>query len=84
MDYFFKQYELYLGCTCSIKKVNKNKLKFKTKPWITPVLQKSISTKNDLLKKFMTPKDLQVKERHHKECKDYGNMLSTILKQSKT
>ena len=32
----------------------------------------------------MTPKDLQVKERHHKECKDYRNMLSTILKQSKT
>ena len=32
----------------------------------------------------MTAKDPQVKERYHKEYKDYRNMLSTILKQSKT
>ena len=32
----------------------------------------------------MTVKDPQVKERYHKEYKDYGNMLSTIFKQSKT
>ena len=59
-------------------------LKFKTKPWITPALQKSISIKNNLLKKFITAKDPQVKERYHKEYKDYKNILSTILKQSKT
>ena len=33
---------------------------------------------------FMTAKDPQVKERYHKEYKDYRNMLSTIFKQSKT
>ena len=59
-------------------------LKFKTKPWITPALQKSIFNQNNLLKKFVTAKDPQVKERYHKEYKDYRNMLSTILKQSKT
>ena len=67
-----------------LKKVNKYRLKFKTKPWITPALQKSIFNKNNLLKKFITAKDPQVKERYHKEYKDYRNMLSTILKQSKT
>ena len=67
-----------------LKKVNKHRLKFKTKPWITPALQKSIFNKNNLLKKFITAKDPQVKERYHKEYKDYRNMLSTILKQSKT
>ena len=82
--FFFKQYKLYFGCTCSIKKVNKYKLKFKTKPWITPALQKSISIKNKLLKKFITAKDPQIKERCHKEYKDYRNMLSTIFKQTKT
>ena len=82
--FFFKQYKLYLGCTCSIKKINKYKLNFEAKPWITPALQKSISIKNNLLKKFITAKDSQVKERYHKENKDYRNMLSTILKQSKT
>ena len=46
-----------------LKKVNKYKLKFKTKPWITPALQKSISIKNNLLKKFITAKDPQMKER---------------------
>ena len=67
-----------------LKKVNKYKLKFKTKPWITPALQKSISIKNKLLKKFITVKDPQIKERYHKENKDYRNLLSTILKESET
>ena len=67
-----------------LKKVKKYKLKFKTKPWITPALQKSISIKNNLLKKFITVKDPQIKERYHQEYKDYRNLLFTILKQSKT
>ena len=37
-----------------------------------------------MLEIFITAKDPQVKERYHKEYKDYRNMLSTILKQSKT
>ena len=35
------------------KKISKYKLKFKTKPWITFGIQKSISVKNKLLKKFI-------------------------------
>ena len=34
-----------------LKKVNKYKLKFKKKSWIASALQKSISVKNNLLKK---------------------------------
>ena len=75
----FKQYELHFGHTCSIKNVSKYKLKFKTKPWITPALQKSISTKNNLLKKIVTAKDSQIKERYHKEYKDYRNLLPTEI-----
>ena len=67
-----------------LKKINKYKLKFKTKPWTTPILQKSISIKNNFLKKFITAKDAQIKERYHKEYTDYRNLLSIILKQSKT
>ena len=67
-----------------LKKVKKYKLKFKTKPWITPALQKSISIKNNLLKKFKTAKNPQIKERYHKEYKDYRKLLSTILKQIKS
>ena len=57
-----------------LKNINKYKLNFKTKPWITPALQKSISIKNNLLKKFITGKGSQIKERSHKECKDYRNI----------
>ena len=39
-----------LDAHAPLKKVNKYNLKFKTKPWITPALQKSISIKNNLLK----------------------------------
>ena len=73
-----------LDAHAPLKKVNKYNLKFKTKPWITPALQKSISIKNNLLKKFITVKDPQIKERYHQEYKDYRNLLFTILKQSKT
>ena len=40
-----------------LKKINKYKLKFKSKPWITLGLQKSISVKNKLLANFIDKKD---------------------------
>ena len=66
-----------------LKRVNKYKLKFKSKPWITPAIQKSISVKNNLLKRFINSKDPQVKDIFHEQYKDYRNMLSTLLKKSK-
>ena len=84
MESFLNNINSILDVHAPLKKVNKHKLKFKRKPWIIPALQKSIFNKNNLLKKFRTAKDPQVKQRYHKEYKDYRNMLSTILKQSKT
>ena len=43
-------------------KLKFNKLKFKSKPWITPAIQKSITFKNNLLKRFINAKDSQTKE----------------------
>ena len=84
MDSFLNNINSILDAHALLKKVNKYKLKFKTKPWITPVLHKSIFIEKNLLKKFITAKDPQVKERYHKEYKDYRNMFFTILKQNKT
>ena len=39
-----------------LKRVNEYKLNFKSKPWITPAIQKSISVKNNLLKTFINSK----------------------------
>ena len=56
--------------------INKYKLKFKSKSWITPVIQKPITVKNKLLKRFINAKDSQTKETFHRQYKDYRNMLS--------
>ena len=84
MDIFLNKMDSILDRHAPLKKVRKYKLKFKTKPWITLPLQKFISIKSNLLKKFITAKDPQIKERYHKEYKGCRNLLSTILKQSKT
>ena len=66
-----------------LKRVNKYKIKFKSKPWITPAIQKSISVKNNWLKIFINSKDPQTKEIIHEQYKDYRNMLSILLKIAK-
>ena len=67
-----------------LKRINKYKLKFKFKFWITSAIQKSITVKNNLLKRFINAKDSEPKEIFHRQCKDYRNILSTLLKKSKT
>ena len=65
------------------KRVNKYKLRFKTKLWIKPALQISISVKNLLLNKFIKSKDPQAKEHHHIKYNTYRNMLPTLMKKIK-
>ena len=45
-----------------LKRINKYKLKFKSKPWINVGLQKSISEKNKLFVSFINKKDPILKE----------------------
>ena len=40
---FLKKFNLILDKYLPLKKLTKQKLKFKPKPWITPCLQKSVS-----------------------------------------
>ena len=65
------------------KKISKYKLKFKTKLWLTPALQKSISIKNALFKRYITLKSPVKKNEVHKQYKYYRNLLSTLMKKSK-
>ena len=55
------------------KKVSKQKLKFKNKPWITLELQKSISIKNHLLTKYIKLKDSNLTDESQ-----IKNKLSTL------
>ena len=57
--------------TCApLKRINKDKLKFKSKPWITLGLQKSISVKNKLLTNFINEKDSILEEECHTTTKN--------------
>ena len=64
-------------------KISKYKLRFKTKPWITFGIQRSISIKNKLLEKLINRKGPQIKAECHEKYKTYRNLLSTLLKESK-
>ena len=66
-----------------LKKISKYKFNFKTKPWITSGIQKSISIKNKLSKKLINKKDPQIKAKCHKKYKKYRKLLSTLLNESK-
>ena len=65
------------------KRINKYKLKFKSKSWTNLGLQKSISLKNKLLTNFINKKDPILKEEFHTNYKKYRNLLSTLMKKSK-
>ena len=64
----------------ALKRINKYELKFKSKPWIISAIQKSITVKNNLLKRFIYAKDSHTKETFHRQYKDHR---STLLKKSK-
>ena len=58
-------------------------MKFKSKPWITLGLQKSVPVKNKLLKSFINKKDPILKEEFHTNYKKCRNLLSTLMNKSK-
>ena len=62
-----------------LERINKYKLKFKSKPWITLGLQKSISVKNKLLTSFINKKDPVLKEEFHTKYKKYIEIYSLRL-----
>ena len=83
IESFLNNINSVLDSNAPFKRVKNYKLRFKTKHWITPALQESVSVKNPLLNKFIKSKDPQTKEHHHLKYKIYRNMLSTLVKKSK-
>ena len=66
-----------------MKKVSKNKLQLKSKPWITSGIQKYFSLKNKLLSKFIKLKDADLKSEDNLSTLLKKKLLSTLLKGSK-
>ena len=66
---YLDKINMLLDTYAPLKRINKYKMKFKSKPWITLGLQKSISVKNKLLKNFINKKDPVLKEEFHTNYK---------------
>ena len=66
-----------------LKKTTKYKLKFRTKPWINPALQKSISIKNKMFKNYIKINNISQKNEFHNSYKIYRNLISALMKRSK-
>ena len=58
-------------------------MKFRSRPWITLGLQKSISVKKKLLANFINNKDPILKEECHTNYKKHRNLLFTLMKKIK-
>ena len=80
---YLDKINILLDTYAPLEKINKYKLKFKSKTWITLGLQKSIFVKNKLLANFINKKDPILKEEFHSNYKKYRNLLSTLMKKSK-
>ena len=77
---YLEKINFLLDTYALLKRIDKYKLRFKSKTWITLGLQKSISIKNKFLTKFVNTKH-PIKT--HIEHKNYRNLLSTLMKKSK-
>ena len=59
---FLGKINMLLDTYALLKKISKYKLKFKSKPWISLGLQKSISVKSKLLTNFINKQDPLLKK----------------------
>ena len=77
---YLDKINMLLYTYASLKRINKYKLKFKSKPWITLGSEISTSAKNKLLTHFINENDLVLKEEFHTNYRKYRNSLSTLMK----
>ena len=80
---FLDKINMLLDTYAPLKRVKKDKLKFKSEPCITLGLQKSMSVKNKLLTNFIKKKNPILKDGYHTNYKKYRTLLSTLMKKRK-
>ena len=81
---FLDMINMLLDTYTPLKRVKKYQLKFKSKPWITLGLRKSISVKKKkFLTNFVNKKDPILTEECHTNYKKLKYLLSTLMKKSK-
>ena len=79
---FLTKFNSILYLYAPLKKISKQKIKFRNKPWITLGLQKSVSIKNHLLTKHTKLIDATTKNETKTNNKQYRN-LCIVMKNGK-
>ena len=72
---YLDKINMLLDTYAPLKRIKKYKWKFKSQPWITLALQKSITVKNKLLKNSINKKDPILKEEFYTKHINYRNLL---------
>ena len=80
---YIEKVEKMISNHAPLRKTRKRELKFQSKPWITSGLKKSIMIKNKLFGKLTKRANSIIKEKLHNDYKNYINIITTLLKQSK-
>ena len=80
---YIEKVEKMISNHAPLRKTRKRELKFQSKPWITSGFKKSIVIKNKLFGKLTKSANSIIKEKLHNDYKNYINIITTLLKQSK-
>ena len=83
---YLEKINILLDTYAPLKRIDKYKLRFKSKPWINLGLQKSKSVKNELMKRRRGGEGCKapyIERENSIEYKNYRNLLSTLMKKSK-
>ena len=81
---YLEKINILLDIYGSLKRIDKYKVRFKSKPWINLGLQKSVSLKNKVLTKFINTMDPILKLKlNTKLQQNYRNLLNTLTKKNK-
>ena len=78
-DCFYSKISQIVDKHIPIKQLSRRELKFKSKPWITSAIKRSIKVKNNFCKKFLKTKSSY----YHSKFKYYRNKINHLLKLSK-
>ena len=78
-DAFYNKVTQIINKHIPIKQLSRKDMRFKSKPWITPGIKKSINVKNRIYRKYIASKSPY----YHSKFKYYRNKINHLLKLSK-
>ena len=83
-DNFFDHLQKLINNHVPLKRITQKQIKRQKKPWVTKGILRSMSIRDKLLKKFINAKDQANKTRFQEKYKIYRNMITNLLRASKT